>query len=143
MSTRTTAVTPTSWRTSSCKSMPHAHTALCVTQCFVCTSIELKPLARRFWENLRRQSKNRLIGRPLRCKNRLIVTVTNAIVMITAMHNHMGNIAEYLVNPMYVSHRQPLAHAYSTPSVCRSSGSPEAKSSREARHRTYRRRSRG
>ena len=28
--------------------------------------------------------------------------LTNAIVAITAFHNHMGNVAEYLVNPTYI-----------------------------------------
>ena len=29
--------------------------------------------------------------------------MTNGIVAITSFHNHMGNVAEYLVNPTYVS----------------------------------------
>ena len=56
----------------------------------------------RFWSNLRRQSKNRLISTQLQSKDMLVLALTNGIVAITAMHNHMGNVAEYLVNPMCV-----------------------------------------
>ena len=64
--------------------------------------VELKCLMSRFWQNLRKQSKDRLIDSPLQSKDRLVLMLTNAIVSITSMHNHMGNVAEYLVNPMCV-----------------------------------------
>ena len=54
----------------------------------------------RFWGNLRRQSKNRLISTGLNSKGQLVKALTNGIVAVTAFHNHMGNVAEYLVNPM-------------------------------------------
>ncbi len=66
-------------------------------------NIVLKRLAR-FWQNLRKQSKDRMIDSALQSKNRLVHVLTNAIVSITSMHNHMGNVAEYLVNPMCVQH---------------------------------------
>jgi hypothetical protein len=31
-----------------------------------------------------------------------VKALTNAIVAITSFHNHMGNVAEYLVNPTYI-----------------------------------------
>lgn len=55
----------------------------------------------RFWQNLRRQSKDRLISTRLDGKEQLVKALTNGIVAITSFHNHMGNVAEYLVNPTY------------------------------------------
>jgi hypothetical protein len=54
----------------------------------------------RFWQNLRKQTKEGMIAGPLRSKITLALMLTNAIVTITSMHNHMGNVASYLVNPM-------------------------------------------
>jgi hypothetical protein len=71
---------------------------------------KLKRLASRFWHNLRKQSKDRMIDSALQSKNRLVLVLTNAIVAITSMHNHMGNVAEYLVNPMCVRRCQERAH---------------------------------
>ena len=53
----------------------------------------------RFWQNLRRQTKDRLISTRLDGKEQLVKAMTNGIVAITSFHNHMGNVAEYLVNP--------------------------------------------
>ena len=51
-----------------------------------------------------------MIDSALQSKNKLVHVLTNAIVSITSMHNHMGNVAEYLVNPMCVQHGQERAH---------------------------------
>ena len=80
----------TSKPTFSCKGATSAHACTRQTNTWGCC---------RFWQNLRRQSKDRLISTRLDGKEPLVKAMTNGIVAITSFHNHMGNVAEYLVNP--------------------------------------------